>query len=336
MQGRVEKYFKQFKEWIEPLLTESTPELFLNQRLTITFSSNEISFLHLDQIHDVCQVLMADTRPYNEKSLTTILSDLAKRNNLENVPVTWLLGPDDYQLFLIESLPVAKDEFNDALEWRIRSLINYPVEEAVLDHFLLPAKKATPKSPMVAAVSAKQSTLSRLIDTFKNSNLMITDIAIPELAMRTLTAFYENDEKSTGFIYFYPNAAILNITLQKTLYFTRRINFIAPQEATPSAYEKLSLEIMRYFDYFQSQWRHPSPTRIFIAAEHLQTEPIATVLSETLLVSVEPFSLQPILVTQPNLLGLEKKYLLPLGASLQKESKESKEKKETVNAPTRS
>lgn len=127
-------------------------------------------------------------------------------------------------------------------------------------------------------------------------------------------------KKSTGMLYFFENIALLNITRTKTLYFTRRINLMRDPENPMKEYEQLSLDILRYFDYFQSQWRLPSPTRIFVSSEIKDIAILAKNLSEFLSLTVEPYSLAPIFAGQPNKPLLEKKYLLALGAALRQEN----------------
>lgn len=314
---QIRTYAKEIQHWIKALLTEKQPEI-TTHRCCIYISSKEISFLHINHVQDTIEILLLEDFQYDDLStVPLVLSGMVKKYGLQSIPTSWLLLPEDYQLFLIESLPVAADEFHDALNWRVKSLLNYPIEEAVLDYFKLPAKKKSSENFMVVAVAARMNQLIKTIDMFKKTDLCLTTIDIPELAMRNLTAPIENDEKSTAFIYFFEKIAILNITCQQTLYFTRRLNL--PNESEPIAknYEQVCLDILRYFDYFQSQWRYPSPGRIFVASEKKDTAGIAKILSENLSFSVEPFPLNSILPNSK--IDLLEKNLLTLGCALRKE-----------------
>jgi MSHA biogenesis protein MshI len=256
----------------------------------------------------------------NINNLPLILTGFIKKHELYDVPAYWLLPPDAYQLFLLESLPVPKDEFWDALNWRVRSLISYPIEEATLDYFTIPEKKASSNNTMIAVVTANVNDLKRTVDIFQHSGVNLTTIDIPELALRNLTSLYENDEKSTAFIYFYNNFAILNITRQTQLYFTRRINVGDHGNPEANSYEEISLEIIRYFDYYQSQWRHPSPSRVFVASITDNADTIATYLSQQLLITVEKYKLKSIITTKDKLPQFEQNDLLTLGCALRKDN----------------
>lgn len=310
---------KQVQAWVDkikPFLAEKKM-VVTTHRCTLSLSPRELTIVHLNKTDQAIELLEARTYPYDDiGNLPLILAGIVKKNGLTDIPIFWLLSPDDYQLILIDSLPVPENEMKGALNWRIRSLINYPIDEAAVDYFTIPAKKTTPDRPMIAAVTAKRDALNRIIDIYKNAGLSLTTIDIPELALRNLTALYENDEKSTAMIYFTANTVILNITSQKMLYFTRRIHFQLGNEENKSKYEELSLEILRYFDYFQSQWRNPSPTRIFVAADRGNIEEIATSLTDYLMTKVEVFTLKQFLNDEKARMLLEQKCLLAFGSAL--------------------
>ncbi len=60
--------------------------------------------------------------------------------------------------------------------------------------------------------------------------------------------------------------------------------------------EKLSLEILRYFDFFRSQWRLSAPARIFVSKQDDDAATIAKTLSNRLLNAVVPYKLNSTLI----------------------------------------
>ena len=320
---RIANYIREFHRQIAPFLMKKLPKM-ITHRCCIRISPKEISLIHIEKTNNQIKLFMAESIAYDGASnLLLVLVDIVNKHKLQFIPVYWLLSPEDYQIFLIESLPVKPEEFRDALGWHIKSLISYPLEEAVLDYFKLPAKTAQ-NNHMVAAVVARKSHLAKMAGIFHESGLSLTAIDIPELALRNLSALYEIDEKSTAFIYFNERLAILNITHDKHLYFTRHINLTITNEFQDKDYEQFGLDILRYFDYYQSQWRHPNPGRIFVASEKRNAVEMASFLSDYLLVSVEPFSLKPLDIDRTKVDLLEKKYLLTLGCALREEERDVK------------
>ncbi|EKD71876.1 MAG: hypothetical protein ACD_46C00080G0011 [uncultured bacterium] len=311
-------FAQQIMAKLMPYLEEKRPEL-TTHRSCIQFSPRNIAFIHLNKREDdAIELLAAETFQYDDiGNLPLILSSFVDAHHLAKVPLYWLLSFDDYQLSLLDAMPVPQNELRDALTWRLKSLISYPIEEAVIDYFMVPAKKTAPEHPMIAAITAKKDLLNKYIEVIKKSGLSITTIDIPELALRNLSAVYENDEKSTAFIYFAGKFVILNITCQKMLYFTRRIDLVA--EKNENKYEKLSLEILRYFDYFQTQWRHTIPSRIFVASISDDANQIAKSFSEYLLAPVETFSLKSLFPDEKISHLIEQKFLLTFGSALKQE-----------------
>lgn len=292
--------------------------LSTTQRCCVSFKKNELSILCLDSVEDSYKVLLLEKLKFDDlSSLSLILKGMSAQYQFNQMPFDWLLDPDDYQLNLIESMPVPEAEFEKALTWRVRSLINYPIEEAVLEYFELPAKKNTPNSPLIGTVTAQKSRLNATISMFKDCGLSLVKIDIPELAMVKLTDSYELDEKSTAFLYFYDSFVILNISNRKTLYFTRRIT-ITRVNGNDIDFEALSLEILRFFDFYRSQWRLSSPTRILVASDYQDIQHASKLLSERLMNPVDVYSLQGSIFNDKFKNEISSKFLLNYGCLLKK------------------
>lgn len=281
---------EKIKQLIHPLLYEERPQL-TSKCCVVTTIDKDILVLGADASQATPAILFNNRfQQKDDAEIKLVTTGLVDQYDLVNANFIWLLKPEDYEINLVESLPVPKSEIASALSWRVRTLINYPIDEAVLEYFELPPKKNTPNAPFIGAVTAKRAYLATTIERFKNLGLHLTTIDIPELALMRLSAVYENDEKSTAFIYFTGRMLLLNISSQKMLYFTRRINFnlTANNEID---FEKISLEILRYFDFFRSQWRMPAPTRLFTAADSGDINTIAKQLSERLMNTVQPYQI---------------------------------------------
>lgn len=313
---QVEPYIKKIRTWVNSFFKEK-PTLFLSptQCCCIRLDSREMTLLQLNKSSMGLGVSTLHSMVYESiDSLAVPLAELSKKYKLNLMPTYWLLSPENYQIFLIESLPVKPEEMLSALSWRIRGLITYPIEEAVIDYFPLPNKKSGATNSMQAVVTARKDDLNKIMGIFKSNGLSLTTIDIPEIALRNLTALSEKDEKSTAFIFFYESLAIFNITQKEQLFFTRHID-LPTAELQTKDYEQLALEILRYFDYFQSQWRLSPPSKLFVAAEKRDAEIISKTLSQYLSFPVELFKLSTSLaITEAS--TIDKKYLLNFGCAL--------------------
>jgi len=125
---QLEKYVKDIQNWIKPYFAEKQPTI-TSERCCINITTKEISLVQINRVNGEIELLRAESLPYDDmNNLPLVLAGLVKRYALNTVPIYWLLQTDDYHLFLIDSLPVPKNEFREALNWRIRSLISYPIE----------------------------------------------------------------------------------------------------------------------------------------------------------------------------------------------------------------
>lgn len=178
-----------------------------------------------------------------------------------------LLEPDEYQLFLIEPLPVSEDELASALQWRLKDLMNQPISDVFVDYFFLPKRKSDDRSMIVAVVLDKKMQKAKL-DAWKQlGSLALKRITIPEIALAGLTSLYEKgNEMSSLIFYIHRNTLIVVLTAQQTFYFCRRIDLCAP-DGIQRPTQDIALELVRLLDYFQQQWRQPAPKRYFVLNE---------------------------------------------------------------------
>lgn len=313
----ITRYVRNIKNFIEPYIKRGNI-LETSQRCCLNIGAKEITLLIIDKAGDQTELLSTDVIQYDGiDNLSFVLSNVNQKYLLSAVPLYWLLNPEDYQLFVMDTLPVKEEEFTEALRWRARSLLTYPVEQASIDYFNLPAKRGS-NTGMMGLVAAKLAYLEQIDKIVKDTNLNLTTIYIPELALRNLAALYETDEKCTAVIYFYDKGTILNITYKKTLYFTRRLNYSSTTAQNANNFEPICLDVLRYFDFFQSQWRLTSPSRIFVISDKDVSEMIDA-LSQHLMLTVEMFHIKVPTKGKEPFTELAHNYLLPYGCTLREE-----------------
>lgn len=288
---QIVKHAKEIRQRLEQFLAEK-PIVASTFRCCFNISNNQLGLVYLNKTEQTTELLRVESLPcQNINDFSSLLDPLVKQHNLYFTPTYFLLSPEHYQLFLIEKLPVPTEELIDALKWRMKNVLIYPIEEAVVDYFELPYRPGVPSNKeMIAVIIAKKNYLTTLAKIINNSGLVLVAIDTPELALRNLTALYENDEKSSAMIYFYDKTALLNITRQKLLYFTRHISLTENSTVTKN-YEEISLDIVRYFDYYQNQWRHPIPSRLFVAGEKESLPEMTKALEEHLSLTVKTYQL---------------------------------------------
>jgi MSHA biogenesis protein MshI len=262
------------------------------------------------------ELQVCESSSYTDDTLPFVLSSLVKQYHLEGAHCTWILAPDKYQLLLLEELPVPAAEFQAAIRWKIKELSTFPVEDSIIDYFPIPIAKTHNSKKMMMVVIAQGSYLQMLASLLAQSELVLTAIDIPEMAMRNITALYEKDDIGTVLLYMQENATNVVITREKIFYTSRRLEFgqafFSEAENIESNLDILALEIQRSSDYYQSQWRYPAPSRMLLATQATLPADFSNSLSERLMVPIQLLDLQDVLVSKQVLNKNQQGQFLPV------------------------
>ena len=138
-------------------------------------------------------------------------------------PVTAVLPDSSYQVLLLEIPNVPEDEVNDAARWQVKDLLDFPVDETVVELFRLPRQSTADGKPIGYAVAARRRSIQEHIELFKSAGLSLDVIDIPELCQRNVATLLPQDEHGVAFLHFTQNRGILTVTRQGVLYLVRRI-----------------------------------------------------------------------------------------------------------------
>ena len=224
------------------------------------------------------------------------LKELVKELDLEKLPCNFVLDPGDYNLLLVEAPKVEPDEMAPAIRWRIKDLVDRPIEECAIDLFPVPREAYRSQGEMVYVVVARQSRIPEVRDLVEGAGLQLQSIDIPELALRNLSGFYTDDSNGLAFIDLRPRGSTLNLSRHGAIYLTRHLNTAVEQGIidTPdweSVKERLTLEIQRSLDYYESQMGQSQIPRLLLAPRAGDGEALAAELDGAMPVRVESMNL---------------------------------------------
>lgn len=260
------------------------------------------------------------------KTVPILLKDIVNKYNLENTNCSYVLQPQDYQILTIEALPVSGAELHAALRWRVKELIDYPVDQAIFDSFPVPLIGAGERK-MMFVVAARLTKLTSIVDDMSKLGLNLKIIDIPELALRNISALYEEDGSSSALILLHPHDSQLIITKDKSLYMSRRFSYninFANEDLSNlkdnKILDRLILEIQRSFDYFQSQMRQLPPARCLLSVPGERVEEVTNFIQERLGIKTEALDLNKLLKTK-NILTPEQQIegIVVIGEALRSE-----------------
>ncbi len=195
-------------------------------------------------------------------------------------PVCAVIGGDDYQIVQVEAPDVLPAEMRAAIRWRLRDVINFAVDEAVVDVFETPDPVRRTQGKMLFAVAARDAAIQRISGALRTVAKGFDSIDIPELCLRNLSALLPQDHKGVAMLALNERFAQLVITRQGVMYLTRRIDTARFGQDGRNGIDAgaLALEIQRSLDYYESHYDQTPIGDLVIAPAHERAQDLASEL----------------------------------------------------------
>ncbi len=188
--------------------------------------------------------------------------------NARNLPTVLVLDRSHYSLLQLETPEVSEDELSNAVKWRIKDLIDFPLDDAVLELVPLPGSKRPGMPKMMYVVAARRSVIQQQVNYFDLLDQPILAIDIPEMALRNLTYADVEENRASALLYLSGRQSLINICREGSLYLSRHImldfDSVAMQDerARNDLLDLLSLEVQRSLDYYESHFADGAATKI--------------------------------------------------------------------------
>lgn len=210
------------------------------------------------------------------------LAALTRSHQLRRLPATLVLDPGEFKLLLVEAPEVAPTELKAAVRWRIRDMLDFHVDDAVVDVFDIPGQRG--RARMMYVVAARMATIQRRIDLLENAGLTLQAIDIPELAQRNVAALLPEDADGVAMLGLGARTGLITLTQGGTLCLARildagleqlaaaesaplemaaragglALDAVLEPEGAPSAanpsQDGMVLEVQRSLDYYESHF----------------------------------------------------------------------------------
>jgi MSHA biogenesis protein MshI len=223
------------------------------------------------------------------ESVEQVLRRSVVKLGLARATVFAVASADDYQLVQVESPEVQPAELRAAIRWRLRDVINFHIDDAVVDVFEIPDQSRRAQGKMLFAVAARSAAVQRLVSAVAPLARDFDVIDIPELCLRNVSALLPQDQKGVATLLLGDRYAQLILTRQGVLYLARRIEYGRGYDSESSDDQDghnidpavLALELQRSLDYFESHYDQtpigdlvlaPGGARVADLAARLQSE----------------------------------------------------------------
>lgn len=234
----------------------------------ITTGTTGIAIVQIERSSGGQAVLKSYEFDPTPADMDTGLGPLLKGRGLDKQPCSTLLPVGEYQLQLVDAPDVPPAEMRAAVRWRIQDLINFHIDDAVLDVF--DAHPGNPDSELkqLHVVVAKSSRVKERIDQLEQADVRLDIIDIPELALRNIAAGLPEDKDGVVTLYFDQEYCLITLTHNSELYLTRTldIGYRQLQETASNPQplsNRLALEIQRSMDYYEHSYRQ-APIRSMV------------------------------------------------------------------------
>ncbi len=274
------------------------------------------------------QVMLASFLPFAQPRSVEALKKLAKDVNAGQYRCAALLASGEYQLLSVEAPAVPADEMKVAVRWRLKDMLDFPVDQATVDVLNIPVDKAVAgRANAMFAIAARNSVIETRQNLFVGAKLALSVIDIPDMAQRNISALLEPAGRGLAMLSFSAEGGLLTVTYNGELYLSRRIDVTVVQlrdsdhDRKHVCYDKITLELQRSLDHFERQYSFISVSKLVLAPtgasgldEYLSSNLYTKV--ETLdLASVLDLSAVPELAAAP----AQQRFFLALGAALRQD-----------------
>ena len=247
-----------------------------------------------------------------------LLAELVADNDWQDQTCSLVLHPAYYQLQLIDDPNVEKEELDQAVRWKTKDLLNFPLDQAALDYFPLPKDAYRGRQNRLYVAALQKSILQSLAEPLEEAGLELDCIEIAELALHNLASRINHETGGLAVLQLFGGESFINMVEDGQVYLTRRGEQGLEQflnGGNPQAFlDSLMLELQRSLDFYESQLGKGIITHLYYSPANDLTKPIGDFLSQYMGLNIEPLPIEGLLKGE---LGTQTSHCLPaIGAAL--------------------
>ena len=219
-------------------------------------------------LSDDHRLLSHEYREFTAKTIPTLADSLisdAKRLHLIGQTCRLILTPQQYQLVMMDALDVPETEMAKALKWRLKGLIDYPLNDIAMDAFLVPPHGVANQQKKAFVAVTPLSKLRAKLALCAAAYIDIVEVGITELALGKLCSLLPL-KRNAPIIVISPEGhnAQLHIFYHQQLYLVRALHLpIHVADENSDHQHSTLLEIQRSMDHCQVTLKLPEPQAIY-------------------------------------------------------------------------
>jgi MSHA biogenesis protein MshI len=252
------------------------PKVTQSKTAGIIVTTRGIALAVIDHAPITARLVHAQFYPCDLTEHTLVLAQLSREHQLNSVPCHFVLNPDEYQFLQVDKPQVDKQELQSALRWHIKDLIDYHLDDVVLDYLTLPVDNMP-----LQVIATRKSVIQSRVDLLSGAKCQIASIDIAAQAARNLIDKLKSISPDTSIclLNLWETDAKISVMLNHDLYINRSTNIGAEllnnvsedDIDSQSVVDSLAIELQRTFDYYESHSRQVPVSKLIILAN---TRPI--------------------------------------------------------------
>lgn len=261
-----------------------------------------------------------------------VLETLAKDLSASRYHCMTLLSAGEYQFLSVDAPKVPADELKTALRWRLKDMLDFPIDDATIDVLDVPVDKNAPMhNHALYAVAARNQLIEQRQSRFDDAKIPLSVIDIPEMAQRNISVLLESEGRGVALLSFDIHGGLLTVTYGGELYLSRRIDVPLTQLAQSdiaqrnACYDRITLELQRSLDHFDRQYHFITLSKLILAPFAAAAVGLQEYLAANLYVPVETLDLDSVMdlsrVPELKKPEAQQHYFMTLGAALRQEEK---------------
>lgn len=252
----------------------------------IGLCSEGVALAHVSRTGGGSQFTCIDFLPAASiDAVTQAVGRWVKDHQLKDTMANFVLAANQADSFLTEAPEVAANELKKAMRWKVKDMIDYDIDEAVVDCFAIPGQRERGRQPMAYVVTAATDVLKAYVSTVATSQLNLHSIDIPAMAQRNLASQLPEDKNGVALLVLDAKSGLLSLTKGGELYLSRDLEYgyshfaqeVSKAEdsgglaiegmppATQSTLDQIILEVQRSIDYYERYFAHPAISSLVIA-----------------------------------------------------------------------
>jgi len=241
------------------------------------------------------QVVSCMSKKCDKSKFLTHLKEWVVEHNLNGQDCHVVLSSSQYKTYPVERPQVEDSEIADAVRWKVKDLLDYPIEDAVIDVYDFPTDALRGRPEQVSVVSSRTSTIQSLVNIVEEAGLNLITIDIIDLAIRNVAnRLVEDKNQTAALLYLRAGDGMIVLIKNETLYFSRHFDFsleaLNDVEQQDNVIQHLALEVQRSFDYFDSQMAQVPPQFLYLVGP-TPNIPLANMLGGSISAQVKVFDM---------------------------------------------